>query len=137
MNARKAMHKVQSRQRHSVTQGGHCLSVHVCNGRYKQMAQASWAMLDIEFAGFKKYTAYDSKILAKKEAIRKPGITSLYIIIECILTIYRHTAYQVVHLQIPAIEVYQLAIVKMNLKRNLAKLTFTLEAFHQGPLMKI
>jgi len=101
------------------------------------MAQASWAMLDIEFAGFEKYTSYDSKILAKKEEIRKPGITSFYIIIECILTIHRHTAYQVVHLQIPAIEVYQLAIVKMNLKRNLAKLTFTLEAFHQGPLMKI
>ena len=56
MNALKAMHKVQSKQRHSVTQGGHCLSAHniMCNGRYKHMAQASWAMLDIEFAGFKK-----------------------------------------------------------------------------------
>ena len=63
--------------------------------------------------------------------------TTFHIIIQCILTIYRHTAYQVVHLQIPAIEVYQLVIVKMNPKRNLAKLTFTLGAFHQGPLMKI
>ena len=93
--------------------------------------------LILNLLALRKYSAYDSKILAKKEAIRKPGKTTFCIIIECILTIRRHTAYQVVHLQIPAIEVYQLAIVKMNLKRNLAKLTFTLEAFHQGPLMKI
>ena len=50
---------------------------------------------------------------------------------------YRHTAYQVVHHQVHLKEAYQPVTVKMSQKRNLAKLTCTLEAFHQELLMMI
>ena len=50
----------------------------------------------------------------------------------------RHIAYQVVPLRIHLTrEAYQLVTVKMNQKRNLAKLICTLEDFHQQPLTRI
>lgn len=51
--------------------------------------------------------------------------------------LYRHTAYQVVLLQAHLKDAYLQVTAMMNPKRNLAKQTYTLGAFHQEQLMMI